>query len=253
MDQRSVPLGPHSPPAARLAAASPACTLNVVLPLLFVLETACPAGIRSSAGAAVGPLASLFDRHPMARVTADLLRSRAEHNDRNLITLQEIALHAQGIERIELLSVASCCSKTTSSPASRACTASRCGGGSVLGGRRAAPLPRAGRRSARRRKPCKPCKPCIESKMVSVSPSLLVGFLAIALLHRVLSIAASGFHAGTSLAAAAGPPVVGPPPCPCADPSLCQPLTAVHNREVFGFSIVRQAPYDRWAQAGRGA
>ncbi|PSC70165.1 tilB-like protein [Micractinium conductrix] len=39
----------------------------------------------------------------MARITADLLRRRAEHNDRNLITLHEIALHAQGIERIELL------------------------------------------------------------------------------------------------------------------------------------------------------
>ncbi|KAL4436761.1 hypothetical protein ABPG75_003900 [Micractinium tetrahymenae] len=39
----------------------------------------------------------------MGRITVDLLRRRAEHNDRCLATLQEIGLHAQGIERLELL------------------------------------------------------------------------------------------------------------------------------------------------------
>lgn len=37
------------------------------------------------------------------RITEDLLRRRAEHNDRVLATLQEVALHQQNIERIELL------------------------------------------------------------------------------------------------------------------------------------------------------
>lgn len=39
----------------------------------------------------------------MGRITVDLLRRRAEHNDRCLSTLQEIGLHAQGIQRLELL------------------------------------------------------------------------------------------------------------------------------------------------------
>ncbi|KAL4423280.1 hypothetical protein ABPG77_004549 [Micractinium sp. CCAP 211/92] len=39
----------------------------------------------------------------MGRITVDLLRRRAEHNDRCLATLQEIGLHAQGIQRLELL------------------------------------------------------------------------------------------------------------------------------------------------------
>lgn len=39
----------------------------------------------------------------MVRITPDLLRRRAEHNDGVLATLQEITLHQQNIERIELL------------------------------------------------------------------------------------------------------------------------------------------------------
>lgn len=39
----------------------------------------------------------------MARLTVELLRRRAEHNDRCLSTLEEVALHAQGLERIEVL------------------------------------------------------------------------------------------------------------------------------------------------------
>jgi len=42
----------------------------------------------------------------MARITADLLRRRAEHNDGALVTLREIGLHQQGIERIELINQA---------------------------------------------------------------------------------------------------------------------------------------------------
>lgn len=37
------------------------------------------------------------------RITAELLRRRAEHNDGVLSTLQEVSLHQQNIERIELL------------------------------------------------------------------------------------------------------------------------------------------------------
>ncbi|EFN55740.1 hypothetical protein CHLNCDRAFT_52395 [Chlorella variabilis] len=43
----------------------------------------------------------------MTRITQALLVKRAEHNDGILRTLEEIALHAQGIERIELLN--QCC------------------------------------------------------------------------------------------------------------------------------------------------
>ncbi|CAL8462504.1 g2037 [Coccomyxa elongata] len=42
----------------------------------------------------------------MVRITVDLLRKRAEHNDGMLSTLQEITLHQQNIERIELLGYA---------------------------------------------------------------------------------------------------------------------------------------------------
>lgn len=36
-------------------------------------------------------------------MTEALLVRRAEHNERNLTTLEEIGLHGQGIERIELI------------------------------------------------------------------------------------------------------------------------------------------------------
>ena len=39
----------------------------------------------------------------MGRITVELLRKRAEHNDGMLSTLQEITLHQQSIEKIELL------------------------------------------------------------------------------------------------------------------------------------------------------
>ena len=39
----------------------------------------------------------------MARITAELLRRRAEHNGGCLADVRELALHAQGLERIELL------------------------------------------------------------------------------------------------------------------------------------------------------
>lgn len=39
----------------------------------------------------------------MGRVTLDLLRRRAEHNDRRLSGLRELALHGQHLERIQLL------------------------------------------------------------------------------------------------------------------------------------------------------
>lgn len=39
----------------------------------------------------------------MARITLETLRRRAEHNDGSLLTLEEVALHQQGIERLEVL------------------------------------------------------------------------------------------------------------------------------------------------------
>ena len=39
----------------------------------------------------------------MARITLEVLRRRAEHNDGSLLTLEEVALHQQGIERLEVL------------------------------------------------------------------------------------------------------------------------------------------------------
>jgi len=39
----------------------------------------------------------------MARITLEVLRRRAEHNDGSLLTLEEVALHQQGIERLEIL------------------------------------------------------------------------------------------------------------------------------------------------------
>ncbi|EIE23977.1 outer arm dynein light chain 1 [Coccomyxa subellipsoidea C-169] len=42
----------------------------------------------------------------MVRITVELLRKRAEHNDGLLATLEEITLHQQNIERIELLGYA---------------------------------------------------------------------------------------------------------------------------------------------------
>jgi len=39
----------------------------------------------------------------MVRITLDALRRRAEHNDGSLHTLEEVALHQQNIERLELV------------------------------------------------------------------------------------------------------------------------------------------------------
>jgi len=39
----------------------------------------------------------------MVEITRDLLRSRAEHNDKMLSTLEEISLHQQNIKEIEHL------------------------------------------------------------------------------------------------------------------------------------------------------
>lgn len=39
----------------------------------------------------------------MVRITEDLLRKRAEHNNCEIFSLEEISLHQQEIERIELL------------------------------------------------------------------------------------------------------------------------------------------------------
>ena len=39
----------------------------------------------------------------MVRITDDLLLSRAEHNDGNLPTLEEISLHQQHLEKIEYI------------------------------------------------------------------------------------------------------------------------------------------------------
>lgn len=39
----------------------------------------------------------------MVRITLDALRRRAEHNDGSLRTLEEVALHQQNIERLELV------------------------------------------------------------------------------------------------------------------------------------------------------
>ena len=41
--------------------------------------------------------------HSLCIVTRDLLRKRAEHNDGDLSSLEEITLHQFDIERIELL------------------------------------------------------------------------------------------------------------------------------------------------------
>lgn len=39
----------------------------------------------------------------MARITLDLIRKRSEHNEGEIATLEEIALHQENIEKIELL------------------------------------------------------------------------------------------------------------------------------------------------------
>ena len=39
----------------------------------------------------------------MARITLETLRRRAEHNDGSLLTLEEVTLHQQGIQRLEVL------------------------------------------------------------------------------------------------------------------------------------------------------
>jgi len=39
----------------------------------------------------------------MARITRELLRKRAEHNESIVRTLREVSLHQQGIERIECI------------------------------------------------------------------------------------------------------------------------------------------------------
>lgn len=39
----------------------------------------------------------------MARITLETLRRRSEHNDGSLLTLEEVALHQQGIERLEVI------------------------------------------------------------------------------------------------------------------------------------------------------
>eukprot|EP00730_Choanoeca_flexa_P002089 TRINITY_DN10906_c0_g1_i6.p1 TRINITY_DN10906_c0_g1~~TRINITY_DN10906_c0_g1_i6.p1 ORF type:complete len:433 (+),score=123.05 TRINITY_DN10906_c0_g1_i6:157-1455(+) len=42
----------------------------------------------------------------MGRITLDLLRKRAEHNNKEISTLEEISLHQESLERIELLDTA---------------------------------------------------------------------------------------------------------------------------------------------------
>ena len=44
-----------------------------------------------------------FSSTKMVRITDDLLLSRAEHNDGNLPTLEEISLHQQHLEKIEYI------------------------------------------------------------------------------------------------------------------------------------------------------
>lgn len=39
----------------------------------------------------------------MPRITIDLIRKRSEHNEGEICTLEEIALHQENIEKIELL------------------------------------------------------------------------------------------------------------------------------------------------------
>ncbi|XP_008478524.1 protein tilB homolog [Diaphorina citri] len=39
----------------------------------------------------------------MVRISEDLVRKRAEHNDKEIGTLEEIALHQEHIEKIEAL------------------------------------------------------------------------------------------------------------------------------------------------------
>lgn len=57
---------------------------------------------------------------------------------------------------------------------------------------------------------------------------------------RAAALAADTPQTPLQLAAAAGVP-----DCPCADPANCRPVTAVHEREVFGFSGDQSAPYER--------
>lgn len=61
------------------------------------------------------------------------------------------------------------------------------------------------------------------------------------LLHALL--VAHAYGTTTAAAAAAGLPPADA--CPCSRPSLCQPVTATHQREVFGFSVSQDTPYER--------
>lgn len=50
------------------------------------------------------------------------------------------------------------------------------------------------------------------------------------------------------------PLAAGVPTCPCTNTSLCRPVAAEHQREVFGFAVAPGTPYDRsvWSQGGAG-
>lgn len=62
----------------------------------------------------------------------------------------------------------------------------------------------------------------------------------------LLCIALAAYQAIDATSAAAAlrlPPTAAA--CPCANPSLCRPVQVVHEREVFGFSVSRDTPYER--------
>lgn len=64
------------------------------------------------------------------------------------------------------------------------------------------------------------------------------------LLLALATLAASQAAAiDVGAAAALLPPTAAA--CPCADASLCRPVQVMHEREVFGFSVSRDTPYER--------
>lgn len=75
------------------------------------------------------------------------------------------------------------------------------------------------------------CRPC--------------AMIEVACLWIALALAASRAAATDSTAAAALrlPPTAAA--CPCANHSLCRPVQVVHDREVFGFSVSSDTPYER--------
>lgn len=84
--------------------------------------------------------------------------------------------------------------------------------------------------------------------MGATGPHILFVMLTLAIEPAITSgLISSAPPAGAVQPAQVAASGSGTASCPCSRESLCQPVTGRHTREVFGFSVSRDTPYERCA------